>query len=527
MELYPVFSDNMILQREKPVAVFGMAKPQEQITVSLKQRQAAVTVTAEKNGYFIAYLPAQQCGEADTLTISSSDETISYDNILFGEVWYAGGQSNMEFELQNAQSGQEELALLQKKNDEEAAPIRFYYTEKMPYETEEWKEKIAASCWRDVREEQAKHLSAVAYYAAKQVRDQLQVPVGIINCNHGGTSISCWMSLSYLETFEDGRYYIKQYQELVGDKTNEEYLSEMEDYQKILDEYLTKVEDLKKAAQKDGKTLSGEQINELAGSYPWPEPQGWLSPYRPGGLFETMVKQVCPYTVRGIWFYQGEEDSRRYSRYQNMLTHFISYYRFLWKEELPFMILQLPMFLEKGQKEEGIFAGIRKAQKAVSETVAGVALVPLCDLGEYDNIHPVDKLTPGTRLGNMTLNRIYEKGPGQKSMQVKGFFSEGGSLAVYFDSGDEPLFLNTAPQGAEPSLKPLSEATKDGTSVSGFEIAGADGIFYPAEAIFERGFLLLYAKEVPAPIAMRYAARDYIVSNLYNKDHMPLEPYFG
>lgn len=433
----------------------------------------------------------------------------------------------MEFELQNAQSGQEELALLQKKNDEEAAPIRFYYTEKMPYETEEWKEKIAASCWRDVREEQAKHLSAVAYYAAKQVRDQLQVPVGIINCNHGGTSISCWMSLSYLETFEDGRYYIKQYQELVGDKTNEEYLSEMEDYQKILDEYLTKVEDLKKAAQKDGKTLSGEQINELAGPYPWPEPQGWLSPYRPGGLFETMVKQVCPYTVRGIWFYQGEEDSRRYSRYQNMLTHFISYYRSLWKEELPFMILQLPMFLEKGQKEEGIFAGIRKAQKAVSETVAGVALVPLCDLGEYDNIHPVDKLTPGTRLGNMTINRIYEKEPGQKSMQVKGFFSEGGSLAVYFDSGDEPLFLNTAPQGAEPSLKPLSEATKDGTSVSGFEIAGADGIFYPAEAIFERGFLLLYAKKVPAPIAMRYAARDYIVSNLYNKDHMPLEPYFG
>ena len=145
MELYPVFRDNMILQREKPVAVFGMAKPKEQITVSLKQRQAAVTVTAEKNGYFIAYLPAQQCGEADTLTISSSDETISYDNILFGEVWYAGGQSNMEFELQNSQSGQEELALLQKKNDEKAAPIRFYYTEKMPYETEEWKEKIAVS----------------------------------------------------------------------------------------------------------------------------------------------------------------------------------------------------------------------------------------------------------------------------------------------------------------------------------------------------------------------------------------------
>ena len=100
----------------------------------------------------------------------------------------------------------------------------------------------------------------------------------MINCNHGGTSISCWMKLEELESFENGRWYIQEYQKLVGDKSNEEYLAEMEEYQKTLDNYLKTVERIKEEAASRGETVSGEQMNELAGPYPWPQPQGWLSP---------------------------------------------------------------------------------------------------------------------------------------------------------------------------------------------------------------------------------------------------------
>lgn len=530
LNMNSIFSDGMVLQRQKKVKVFGRATANQKVIVTIPERGIQVEGQADANEEFQIQLPEQEVGEPCTLVVTAGQEKLEFHDVLFGEVWFAGGQSNMELELGNCKQGPEELARLaqEKKETGKDSDIRFYFTVKMPYENEEWKAKQKASHWCSVNDESAHILSAVGYFAAKRIQEKLQVPVGVINCNHGGTSISCWMKLAELETFENGRWYIQEYQKLVGDKSNEEYLAEMEEYQKTLDNYLKTVERIKEEAASRGETVSGEQMNELAGPYPWPQPQGWLSPYRPGGLAETMLAKVVPYTVRGICYYQGEEDSNRWERYADMLSHLITIWRELWQEEnLPVLLMQLPMFLEKGAQDDGSWVGIRRAQEQISKEKEQVYLVPLCDLGEYDNIHPVDKLTPGTRLGGMILNTVYGQKEEGMPMVYAGSFAEAGTLTLYFNNSGGGILVGKNAQGEEPDLISARQAEQEGIEIQGFEIAGADGRFYKADAYVERDFILLTSPEVPKPLLARYAWANYIRANVYNKQGLPLVPFLG
>jgi sialate O-acetylesterase len=456
-------------------------------------------------------------------------EEVRFANVLFGEVWLAGGQSNMELELGNCKQGNEELAWIAQQAKERGSydDIRFFFTVKAPYEDEEWTAKQAQMRWHSIAHESGHTVSAVAYFAAKRIQRQLQVPVGIINCNHGGTSISCWIQKEELLSFPEGKLYWQEYGELVGNKTDEMYLQEMEDYNQVLEAYNTAFARETKNAAKRGEELSAEQMEERIGAYPWPQPQGWLSPYRPAGLVETMLMKVVPYTVRGIWFYQGEEDSNRAVRYEVMLTRLIAHWRNLMQEELPFVIVQLPMFLEKGATDLGDWVSIRRAQAQVADTVSGVSLVSLCDLGEYNNIHPVDKRTPGTRLGVHTLDVVYGCAVNGRMMRYSGSFVEAGTLTVYFDDSCGGILINRAEQGLEPVLVTARQAQQEGIAIEGFEVAGADGRFYPADAYVEQEFILLTSREVPMPLTARYAWADYTRANVYSKAGMPLQPFAG
>lgn len=527
LKMNSIFSDHMVLQRQKKVAVFGEAKPDEMVTVMIPERSVKETGRADANGHFMVMLPEQEAGKACTLVVATIEEEFCFEDVLFGEVWFAGGQSNMELELGNCKQGPEELQCLkQQKASGKDCGIRFYYTVKMPYENEEWLAKEEKAHWCSVADESGHTVSAVAYFAAKRIWQELQVPVGIINCNHGGTSVSCWMGLEELKGFVNGRWYVEEYKKLIGDKSDEEYLAEMEEYHKTLDDYLILVENLKKEACEKGEELSGGQLEELAGPYPWPEPQGGLSPYRPGGLAQTMLFKVVPYTVRGIWYYQGEEDSNRSERYEDMLVHMICYWRGLWNEEkLPFVLLQLPMFLEKGIADDGSWVGIRRAQEQVSQKLDAVSLVPLCDLGEYNNVHPVDKKTPGVRLANYCLDEVYGCGVDGRPMVYAGSFAEAGTLTLYFEHSYGGICIGRNAQGEEPDLLTAQQAEQDNIAICGFEIAGADGRFYPADAYVERDFVILSSPKVPKPFLARYAWANYMRANVYNKAGVPLVPF--
>ena len=524
LKMHSIFSDNMILQRLKKVNVYGYTEPCADVVIEVPERGLMVETKASEEGYFLGVLPAQEEGNEVTLKVKSGGEQLVFYHVRYGEIWLAGGQSNMELELGNCMQAEEEFKWI-KENTNIAKDICFYYTEKMTYESEEWLKKEAQAHWDNMLCEKAVHLSAIAYFAAKKLNSELKVPIGIINCSKGGTSIMAWLSKEQLMSFPEGQRYYNEYEDVVGDKTNETYLKEMEEYNKILEEYQIKVDKLKQDASSKGKILSREQINELRGPYPWPEPQGWLSPYRPGGMAEYMLKRVSPYTMRGVWYYQGEEDAAKAEYYETMLKKMITWWRQLWDEDLPFLLFQLAMYIEIGSEDDGSWGMIRQAQRNVAENMAMVSYVPLCDLGEFDNVHPTDKRTPGTRLGRAALVMCYDRQEEGTFMSYAGSFTEAGMLTLYFNHTYREIMLNTEPIGREPVLVSVKDAAKLGIYPEGFEIAGADGRFSPAVAAVEKDFIILSSPMVPNPIVARYAHHNFMRANVYNKKEMPLAAF--
>lgn len=179
----------MVLQRNKRIAIWGKAG-QEKVTVSLN----GSAVTAEgKDGSFFAELPPMAEGGPYCMEIADGTETVTFEDVMVGEVWLAGGQSNMELELQNSFEGEKELERIQPSN------VRYYYVPKVAYFCDELLEEEEKSTWECAGKEEAAKWSAVAYYFAKEVSEKLGVAVGIIGCNWGGTSASCWTGRKMME----------------------------------------------------------------------------------------------------------------------------------------------------------------------------------------------------------------------------------------------------------------------------------------------------------------------------------------
>ncbi|GHV34278.1 hypothetical protein FACS18949_10030 [Clostridia bacterium] len=346
IKLPDVFSNHMVLQRGKPVAVWGQASADSTVTVTFK----AVTVTVSaRNGEWSAQLPPSEASNTPSqLTVTDGTDTVTFEDVVVGDVWFAGGQSNMEWELQNCRDAETELALA------DYPDIRFCAAQRFP--------------WKRVTPEDAKYMSAVAYFAAKTVREELKIPIGVIGCYKGGTSISCWVSRETLEKSTAGRRYITDYE-----------------------------------ARKAGK--SEAECDAYFLNYPpddWPKPASSISPFRPYGLYGEMIDKVKPYTLKGFWWYQGEEDAGgRQDDYFEMLLYLTAQWRIDFNGyDLPFFIVQLPEWTEGGEGWEVV----RRAQTAVSRFISNSGCVVIRDLkGEEDNLHPTNKKPVGERLGKLTL----------------------------------------------------------------------------------------------------------------------------
>lgn len=226
--------------------------------------------------------------------------------------------------------------------------------------------------------------------------------------------------------------------------------------------------------------VSWTVLNEECGLYPWPPPAGRTGYQRPGNLYESMLRRVCPYALRGFWYYQGEQDEEWPADYENELTCLVRRWRADWQDKdgrLPFLLVQLPMYAT-GVGDES-WPTLRAAQAAVAGREPNAGLVVLADLGEADNIHPVDKEPVGRRLALLALQTVYGlpvAGRAPRLIQADG----AGEKAVlrFVDTGGG-LHLQEGP--------------------SGFELAGADGVFAPASATVEGDTVTLHSPAVARP----------------------------
>ena len=492
-----LFTDGAVLCRNKAIRVFGETDKQT-VTVTLLDKNGtplAETACESRDGRFLAVLCPQREQTGCRLVIRAETEETAAADVAIGEVFLAGGQSNMELELRNADEGPETLKTY-------CDPLlRFYNVPKIAIAGPEQRRANEETRWHAIRPGEGGENSAVAYFFAAKLRERLpEVPVGIIGCYWGGTSVTCWMEEETLRTEPEGARYLDEYAALSVGKTMETWLEEDRIFWEVLDKWNKAVADYQQAHP----DAPWKEVEGICGPAPWNPPPGPGSPFRPAGLAVTMVREVVPVTLTGILYYQGEQDAEVTDRYDVLMKLLIKSWRELFREaDLPFLFVQLPMWLNWDAEDKRFWAKLRLAQAKARDEMKNTGMICLLDQGEYGNIHPTAKRPVGERLAELVGAMLY--GGGEVSPRVIGVETNGDTLTVNLSA-------------------PVK--TKDGKEPNLLEIAGADGKYEPAWAEVRGDRLILKGGGVSRPVHARYAWTDYSDRvNLVGKNGLPLEPF--
>ncbi len=551
-----LFSDHAVLQRHKNIRVFGECKPHSHISVvlykgshqisrtecdsvpegSLLSVDRAVRGNADT---FQAVLPPADAGTDYSLTITchESDGTIlekSYKDLAVGEVFLAGGQSNMEFELKNCYSGPNSLA-------KDQPNVRFYYTQKYAIWNDEFFDHEDNSGWSVFSAESAACWSAVGYYFAKELSEKLRVPVGIIGCNWGGTSATAWTDIRLLEKDKELATYIEDYENYIDGRDLatqalvwKEYTDYAAQWQKRIDVFY---------AENPGAEWA--KALEVCGECEYPGPLVSFNQFRPGGLYETMLKRVAPYSLKGFLYYQGESDDHKPDYYYKLFTTEIACWRQLFKDpDLPFLFVQLPMHRYIGDPDKKNWCTIRDAQARVYKTVKNTGMAVALDCGAYNEIHPKEKQKVAHRLYLQALDQIYKE-PSEANtaplfqtakVECQGVMDRNKlGLELNFDLGFSwesesarvRLSFHNVKSGlvsrtALPDMDPHDESTIEKAI---FELS-SDGIsYYPAQFYIDKKEIVLTSDELTQPRFVRYAYTNYAAPVIFEKNGLPLAPF--
>ncbi len=495
MKLAAIFTDNMVLQRNKPVCIFGEYEPEKDniITVSLGENKATAEISGER---WYAYLPKMKAQEKLDLTITSSgNEKIILKNIAIGEVWLAGGQSNMEYFISNSKDAEKHMSDMRKSN------IRYYNVPRCGMLNEELFKAEKDSHWELSDSDTLGTWSAVGCHFAKNLSEKLGCTVGIVGCNLGGTSASVWVDEETLSSDKDTNVYLEAYQKACGGLTKDEQI-------KVYDEYLVYEKEWNErlaVIQKEHPELSWEEVQEKIGECKWPGPMGIKNPYRPCGLYNTMIKRIAPFTFRGIIYYQGEEDASRCETYYKLFTKLICKWREDFKDnEMPFLCVQLPMFAYENAPDDKTWPVIREAQMKASETLDNVHTAVILDCGELNNIHPIDKKPVGDRLSLLALKNVY----GFDNCDAYGPIIK----TIEKTSDGYKLLFNNAENGFEVRGK-----------ITGFEIS-YDGENFE-EIIPKISESVMHISCDSKAVEIRYQWFNYNDVTIFGKNGIPLAPF--
>lgn len=492
-----VFSDHCVLQRNKEIRVWGMADDDIKVCVTINGQSAETTAVCNK---WEVTLPAMEAGGPYTMTVSGDGEVFQeFKDVMIGEVWIAGGQSNMEFELRQETDGKEAMERARTKN------VRFYYVQKKSFMDDHFYEKERTNHWMTGEDKNVELWSAVGYYFAEQLSEKLGCCVGIIGCNWGGTSASAWQDKDSLLSHEDTAIYWNEYEKLLAEQNPEEYEKELQEYKIWHADWQPRMD----AYYAEHPNALWDEAQAVVGECKWPGPMGPKHEFRPCGLYETMLRRVTPYTLAGAIYYQGESDDHRPDSYYQLLKSLIGAWRRDFKDEsLPFIYVQLPAHHYISNETNDHWCIIREAQMKLHKELKNTGLITAMDLGEYNNIHPVHKTQIGMRLAMQALYHVYGA-----CERLEAY----GPIYQSHECADSQIILSL--ENSENGL-----VRKD-TEASGFEVAGEDGCFYPAEVEILSNKLAISASEVPSPVKVRYLWVDYGLCSIYGTNGLPLAPF--
>ena len=468
-----IFSDHMVLQRGQSNPVWGKADAGEKVVVTIGgQRHSAV---ADSFGTWQVQLDALVVGGPYTLTVAATN-TLTFEDVLVGEVWLCSGQSNMQWPVERSAHAEVEIAsahfpeirLL-------TVPIVDAQEPKFDFEGQ----------WERCSPETVADFSGVGYFFGRRLHNALEVPVGLIDNAWGGSAAEAWLSPNTLQEAGGYEELLASWQRKVAEYTDEKHAQRLAAYE---------------AWKADGG--KGERMR-----YPR-DPRYWN--HRPGNAYFGMLSPVLGYGLRGVIWYQGEANASRARQYQDLFPLLIQTWREEWGQgTFPFYWVQLADYKTEvsGPQEESGWAELREAQTmALSLPETGQAVI--IDAGEGRDIHPRDKQTVANRLVRHALQKDYGYDMASESPRFASVAFADGVASVTFDFIDKGLYAF------------------DTREVKGFTIAGEDGKFVEASArIVDTDTIEVFSDEVAKPVAVRYGWADNPVLNLYDRNGLPVTPF--
>lgn len=477
LKMPAIFSDNMVLQRDMPIPIWGWEEPNKTINVSLgKIKQSAKSDSA---GKWMVKLPPFPAGGSYTLIISGKKDKVSFKNVMIGDVWICSGQSNMVFKLSETIDGNKEVSKANYPN------IRLFTVNR----------KIAKSPqddtggnWSECNSLSAKDFSAVGYFFGREIYNNINVPIGLINISWGGTPIEAWMSDEVLRSDSDVLPIYSEWERKI-----EKYPEALEKYKIELESW----KKLKKEADENGTKPPEEII----------PPLGPESARQPSVLFNGLVNPVIPFGIKGVIWYQGESNFKRGYQYRKLFPLMIKDWRNRWGQgDFPFIFVQLPNYKSQYEKKYA-WAEVREAQLMTLQAVENTAMAISIDIGDPDDLHPKNKKDIGKRLALGALKIAYNKDIAFSGPIYKAMIALNGKIKLEFEHTGGGLI------------------SKNNEPLKGFEIAGEDKIFVKANAVIEGNSVIVWSDEIKKPKAVRYGWESAPEVNLYNKANLPASPF--
>ncbi len=464
LQMPDVFTNEMVLQRNKPIPFFGTANANEEITVSFSKQTKKTK--SDPDGKWKVIFDALPAGGPYTLSVKSREKEIDFNNILIGDVWLCSGQSNMLFRLNQADEGKAAIAKANNKN------IRLFQFNAIQ-ETDDvaWDSAVLdktnelnyfSGNWQLCNPQSASTFSAIAYFFGQRIQQEEDVPIGLIEVAIGGAPI---VSFIDRHTMEFDKYLV----------------DELYNWRKS-DFIMPWVRE--RAAKNLENSTDPRQRH----------------PYEPCYSYEAGISKLINTPIKGILWYQGESDAHNVDLYAYNFTKLISSWRRLWNENVPFYFVQLSSI------DRPSWPYFRDMQRKVSLRIPNTFMAISGDVGDSLNVHPTRKQPVGERLALLALKNSYHKDIVANGPEIKTVLQKGKEIIVTFSNAKK--------------LK-----TRNHQQLTGFDVMTEKGEIYSPTAEIKNNQVVLHLNKNEKIIKVLYAFEPFTTANLENEAGLPASTF--
>ena len=507
LRLPNIFGDKMVLQRDKPVALWGWAKAGAKVSAKFAG-QNKFTKTNDKGRWTLQLDKLKTSFTGRQLVVTSGAEKITLTDILVGEVWVCGGQSNMEWSLRASRDSDLEVA------SADSPHIRFIRLPHIARPTAQEDFPVTNKTsdqgnWRQAIPEQVENCTAVGYYFAQRISRRLKVPVGLIDVSWGGTMAQHWVLNETLKPFPEMQPYHEKFEAAMkawvdgGEKegADKRYAADLKAWEKARAEAKTKGEREPRRPNQNNYTTPAHKR-------------------QPGGMMNGMILPISKMTIAGALFYQGENNSfgTSWKPFHRTFPAVITDWRRVFgDEDLPIGLVQIAGWSTRRSMTYDMNHHtnvIREIQHLTWARSKNTGLIVTYDTNSNGSIHPGHKRPVGERLARWALAQVYRAMPQKSNKPIEWR----GPIYASHEIKEGKVYINFEGETAR-GLR----LNKD--IAEGFYIAGQDKEFKHSRARIQGTQLVVWHEEIKEPVAVRYAWSNLPHGTLLNFRELPAYPF--